>query len=100
VLCVTCPHVKRDPGVDRVAAAQNQVHVPALGPPLSGRSRSGRWGRHGAILGRFTQGRHRRFRMEGRLSGNGPSIRSLPVRDLHTSVAIRPVPVGRDFLID
>jgi hypothetical protein len=31
VLCVTRRNVKRDPRVDRLAAAQNQVHVPALG---------------------------------------------------------------------
>lgn len=54
VLCVTRRHVKRDPGLDRVAAAQNQVYIPALGRPLSGRSRPGRWGWHDPILGPFT----------------------------------------------
>ena len=79
VLCVTRRHVKRDSGVDRVAAAQNQVHIPALRRPLSGRSRPGRWHRHGPILGPFTQDRRPRFRSECQLSGNGLNVRSWPL---------------------
>jgi len=51
VLRVPRRHVERDPGVDRAAAAQDQVHVPAPGRPLSGRSRTGRRGWHAPILG-------------------------------------------------
>ena len=83
VLCVTRRHVKRDPGVDRVAAAQNQVHMPALGRPLSGRSRTGRWGRHGPILVSFTQDRHPRFPNKWLLPGSGLNGHAWPGRSHH-----------------